>query len=114
MPAELPTDVMTRRVIRTGLTEATGHEVEFDDALQSITITTSTEQKITLDPEKIEVSTTSGSVKITLDLSTQSVAIEAPNEIKLKALKSIKLEAAKIDIQGTDTTTIKGGMVNIN
>src|SRR5262245_59569454 len=37
--APVPTDVPTKRVIRTGLTAAVGHEIEFDDLLQTITIT---------------------------------------------------------------------------
>jgi uncharacterized protein involved in type VI secretion and phage assembly len=106
----------TKRVIKTGITAGVGHEVEFDDGPgQSITITTSTKQKIVLDTETIELSTTGGSVSITLDLKTQKVSIQAPQiEIGGSKTASLKLNAAKVEINGTATTTIKGGVVNIN
>jgi uncharacterized protein involved in type VI secretion and phage assembly len=110
------TDVPTKRVIRTGLKAGIGHTLEFDDGVnQSVTITTSTKQKIVLDKEKIELSTTGGSVSITLDLKTQKVSIQAPQiEIGGAKTASLKLNAAKVEITGTTTTTIKGGLVNIN
>jgi uncharacterized protein involved in type VI secretion and phage assembly len=105
-----------KRVIKTGIIAGIGHEVEFDDGPgQSITITTVTKQKILLDKEKIELSTTGGSVSITLDLKTQKVSIQAPQiEIGGAKTASLKLNAAKVEINGKATTTIKGGVVNIN
>jgi uncharacterized protein involved in type VI secretion and phage assembly len=55
-PVSDPIQATTKRVIKTGVTSGVGHEVEFDDLSQSITITTSTKQQITLDPQKIEIS----------------------------------------------------------
>src|SRR4051812_8082632 len=43
-PLLLPTDFRAKRVIKTGIAGAPGHEVEFDDVLQSIKITSSTKQ----------------------------------------------------------------------
>jgi uncharacterized protein involved in type VI secretion and phage assembly len=105
-----------KRVIKTGIIAGIGHEVEFDDGPgQSITITTVTKQKILLDKEKIELSTTGGSVSITLDLKTQKVSIQAPQiEIGGAKTASLKLNAVKVEITGKATTTIKGGVVNIN
>jgi|ERR1044072_2136840 phage baseplate assembly protein gpV len=110
-------DVPTKRVIKTGLKKGFGHMLEFDDGLeQSITLLTSTKQKILLNKEKIEISTTGGTVNITLDLKTQKLSIEAP-QIEIGGLKtvSLKLSAQKIDIGDTKSqTTIKGTPVMIN
>ncbi|HEX8893948.1 MAG TPA: hypothetical protein VF783_11530 [Terriglobales bacterium] len=40
-----------------------GHTVERDEALQWVEITTSTQQQITMEPTKIEISTTEGLLK---------------------------------------------------
>ncbi|HEV7473306.1 MAG TPA: phage baseplate assembly protein V [Pyrinomonadaceae bacterium] len=112
-PVTIPTDFLTKRVIKTGMTSALGHEIEFDDALQSIKITTSTSQKITIDPLKIEMTNLAGTVKITLDNTQQAIAIEAVASIELKAAQ-IKLTAANIDINGTVATNVKStGVCNI-
>lgn len=112
-PLTLPTDFLIKRVIKTGVTSGVGHEIEFDDALQSIKITTSTQQKITIDPLKIEMSNMAGTVKITLDNTQQAVSIQAVASIELKAAQ-IKLKAANIDIDGTVATNVKSsGVCNI-
>jgi Type VI secretion system/phage-baseplate injector OB domain len=120
-PISLPTDMQTKRLIKTGLTPATGHLLEFDDALQSVTITTSTQQTVTLDPTKIELKTSLGTVKLTLDLAQQSISIQALappplGVIELKATK-ISLQAAEIEIGNmltTAKTTVQGATVMIN
>jgi uncharacterized protein involved in type VI secretion and phage assembly len=103
-PATLPTDFITKRVIKTGLTEALGHEIELDDLEQSITITSSTMQKVTIDPTKIEMTNVAGTVSITLDNLTQKVSVIAAAKIELTST-AIEMTAASIDI--------KGGKVNI-
>jgi uncharacterized protein involved in type VI secretion and phage assembly len=113
-PLVAPPELLIKRVIKTGIAGGLGHEVEFDDALQSITITSSTQQKITIDPLKIELTNLAGSVKISLDNTTQTISIEALNSIELKAAAQIKLQAANIDIQGTVLTNITGTLVKIN
>jgi uncharacterized protein involved in type VI secretion and phage assembly len=106
---------MTKRVIKTGLIAGLGHEVEFDDGPgQSITITTTTQQKIMLDKEKIEISTTGGQVKVTLDFTKQAITIQALSSIEIKAVGTLKLSAAKVEIAGKTQTTITGGIVMIN
>jgi uncharacterized protein involved in type VI secretion and phage assembly len=113
-PVTIPTDFLTKRVIKTGVAAGVGHEIEFDDALQSIKITTSTQQKITIDPLKIELANTAGTLKITLDNTQQGISIEAVTSIELSALQ-IKLKATNIDIEGTAATNIKSsGVCNIN
>lgn len=114
MPSSNPVDLLVKRIIKTGVAGGIGHEVEFDDALQSISITSSTEQKITIDPLKIELSNTAGTLKITLDNTTQGISIEAVNSLELKATQ-IKLQGANIDIEGAVATNVKSsGMCQIN
>jgi uncharacterized protein involved in type VI secretion and phage assembly len=112
------TDVPTKRVIKTGLKGGFGHMIEFDDgAGMSITILTATQQEIVLDKDKIQISTTGGTVSITLDLASQKVSISAPQiEIGGAQTASIKLSAAKIEIGDAATlnTSVKGTQVMIN
>jgi uncharacterized protein involved in type VI secretion and phage assembly len=103
-PLLLQTDFLTKRVIKTGIAGGLGHEVEFDDALQSITITSSTKQKIVIDPLTITIANTAGTLSIALDNATQSISIQAALKIELKATQ-ISLEGAQVDI--------KGALVNI-
>ncbi len=60
-------------MIKTGLKGGVGHEVEFDDVKQSITIESTTKQQVTIDPTKIELTNTAGTLSITLDNKTQTV-----------------------------------------
>ena len=99
-PMTLPTDFLFKRVIKTGVAGGLGHEVEFDDALQSIKITSSTQQTITIDPLEIKIAGTGGTTSITLNTSTQTITIQAPLKIELKAAQ-ISLEGATIDLKGT-------------
>src|SRR6476660_277920 len=86
-PLSLPTDFLAKRVLQTGLGGAPGHMVEFDDTLQSITITTSTSQKVVMDPLTIEISAFKGTAKITLEAGPPpSITIEnTAGDINLKA-----------------------------
>jgi uncharacterized protein involved in type VI secretion and phage assembly len=114
-PVSVPIVNQTKRMFRTGLPKSPlGHEIEFDDLAQSVTITTSTKQKIALEPTKIEISTTGGTVSITLDLAQQAIAIKGVLSIDLSAEGQISLSAAKISIKGDLQTEIQGGMVSIN
>jgi len=99
-PLTVPTDFLVKRVIKTGLSEGLGHEITFDDALQSITITSSTQQKITIDPLKIKIENTAGTLSVTLDNASQTVSVQSALKIELKATQ-ISLEGAQIDIKGS-------------
>ncbi|MEP7117827.1 MAG: phage baseplate assembly protein V [Acidobacteriota bacterium] len=103
-PLTLPTDFLIKRVIKTGLAGGLGHEIEFDDALQSITITSSTQQKITIDPLQIRLENTAGTLSIAMDNTTQTITVQSALKIEMKALQ-ISLEGTQVDI--------KGAMVNI-
>jgi uncharacterized protein involved in type VI secretion and phage assembly len=99
-PLTLPTDFLTKRTMKTGVGGAPGHEVEFDDLLQSIKIKTSTEQKIEIDPLAIKISSTAGTLTISMDNATQTISIQAAAKLELKA-PQISLEGLQVDIKGT-------------
>ncbi len=99
-PLDLPTDAASKRVIKTGIAGAPGHTMEFDDLLQSVSITTSTQQKIELKPEKLEISGAFGALSISLDTASLTVTIQAALSLELKA-ESISIEGVNIDIKGT-------------
>ena len=114
-PASSGLEATTKRILKTGIQSGVGHVVEFDDGTgQSITITTVTKQKMVMDTEKIELSTTGGQVKITLGLTDQSISIQALKSIEIKSQGTLKLSAAQIEIAGQAQTKITGGMVMIN
>jgi phage baseplate assembly protein gpV len=102
-PALLPTDPITKRVIRTPL----GHQIEFDEALQTVTITTSTFQTIKLDPTQIELSTTGGAATVTLNV-LGSVSIQSALSIELKA-PTITLEGGTLELKGAGAVNLNGG-----
>jgi uncharacterized protein involved in type VI secretion and phage assembly len=112
-PASAPNDFLTKKIIKTGLTDVLGHQIELDDALQSIIITTSTDQKITLDPTKIELTNLAGSVMVQLDNEKQSVTISAVNKIELNAAISIELNAAKIDMSAAEVSITSTGPCSV-
>lgn len=118
-----PVDVVTKRVLRTGLTEAVGHEIEFDDGVgQSITITTSgvtplERQQITMSPTGIVLENLAGIVTIKLDNVAQKISISGPQiEIGGESTAQITLKAGRISIGSATTveTSIQGTMVRIN
>jgi uncharacterized protein involved in type VI secretion and phage assembly len=108
IPVGDPVSALAKRIIRSGVTAGTGHEIELDDTEQSVTITTSTKQKITMDPGKIELTNLAGTVKITLDNAGQSVSITAAASLKLEA-PQITLKGATVEVNGTAMTTVKSG-----
>lgn len=106
-PLSAPTDFTTTRLIRTGLSPSPlGHEIKFDDALQTVTITTATQQTIILSPDKIEISGAMGALKLTLDSATQSISLVAPAKIELQAAQ-ISLKGAQVSIEGTGNLDLK-------
>ncbi|WP_437569820.1 phage baseplate assembly protein V [Sorangium sp. So ce542] len=105
-PLTNPVDFVTTRLIRTGLNNVpVAHEIKFDDAQQTITITTSTQQKVTLSPQAIEISGTGGAVQIKLDTSTQSISLVAPAKIELQAAQ-ISLKGAQVSIEGNANVNV--------
>lgn len=119
-PLRPPPDFLVKRVIKTGMKGGVGHEVEFDDALQSVKITTSTKQKITIDPTTIELKNTAGTLAIKMDNQSQTISISAAVKIELKATQisiqgtKIELKGTTVDIKASGPCTIKGLAVKIN
>jgi uncharacterized protein involved in type VI secretion and phage assembly len=120
-PLTLPTDFLIKRVIKTGMDGGPGHEIEFDDALQSITITSSTEQKIKIDPLAIELSNTAGTLTIKMDNSSQTISITSAlnlelkgTNVKIEGLAQVELKGAIVNVQATGPCSIQGLPVKIN
>jgi len=113
----IPTDVVSKRIIRTGLNDKVGHQIEFDDLLQSITITSSppaAEQKIKMDPTGISLENKTGTVKISMSNATQMITVEAVTGIQLKSKGLIKIEGSMITMEATGPCVISGKPVKIN
>jgi len=113
----LPTDVITKRIIRTGLNAKVGHQIEFDDLKQSITITSSppaAEQTIKMDPTGITLKNQTGTVTISMDNLKQTITVEALTGIELKSEGFIKMGAALISIEADGPCVISGTPVKIN
>jgi hypothetical protein len=122
LPASIPTDTLTKRYIKTGMTSGVGHEVEFDDVIQTITITTSLGQTIKMGPTGIEI--TSGTNKITMgppvpgasvvqvQAGTNTIQL-TPTGITVTAAQTLTLTAPTVNISG-GTINIKGPNVMIN
>jgi uncharacterized protein involved in type VI secretion and phage assembly len=119
-PTLIPLDALAKRILKTGVAGGLGHEIEFDDVLQSITITTSTHQKITLDPLSISLSNLAGTIRIELDNKTQSVSIQAAKKIDLTATEialtgaSVEIKAGKVGITSAGPCTVTGLPIKLN
>ena len=99
-PSLAPTDPVTTRKIRTPL----GHELSFDEALQSVTLTSNTMSTVTLDPEKAQLSTPTASVTIG---KAGDVTITAATKLTLKA-PVIEITAdTLLTVQSNGTGTVK-------
>lgn len=96
-------DAQGQRVLRT----PAGHEIFFDDKQQSIVITSASGQKLTLDPNGIEVSAGQGAAKLTLGTSGE-VTLEGLS-ISVKASASAELKATSVQINGDAETALKAG-----
>ena len=107
-------DAPAKRVIKTGLVKGgPGHQIEMDDALQSISIESMTKQKVTIDPAKIELSNAAGTLTITLDNQTQTITIKG-GQIKLSGKVSIGLDAPDIKITAGTSVSIAGKTCSIS
>jgi uncharacterized protein involved in type VI secretion and phage assembly len=106
-PALSPTDAITKRTIHTPL----GQELTFDEMQQSVTVSNTTKQSLTLDLTGATLA--AGTVppptraSITLSVSGQ-VTIEGLVGIKLKA-PLIEIDGKVVKISGTASTIVDGG-----
>ncbi len=122
VPVTDPFTALTTRTIKSGVVAGQGQEIELDDLVQAVTITTVTGQKIRLDPDTIELTNLAGTISISMANSSQSISIKSvgtisleATEIKLKALASVSVEGGvSASFKGTGTASISGGLVTIN
>jgi len=126
-PATIPTDFLTKRILQTGMMDSPiGHSIEFDDALQSVKITTSTQQQITLDPTRICISTAEGLLTITLDIlsappgiqiqsTTGDITLSAPlGTITLDGMNVAIQSEVSTDISSSGVVSVEGDLVTLN
>jgi phage baseplate assembly protein V len=102
-PAKAPTDPVTRRLLRT----PAGHLFEFDDAAQTVTVETSTGQRLVLTPEKIELTTAGGSARLSLE--TNGTVTVKGLKIDLDALQSVTLGGLTVEVKGSAGVKVNGG-----
>ena len=95
-PRTKPLDPVTTIALRTEV----GHEVELDDLGQTLTVTTSTGQKIELSPTSISLTTSGGTASVTLSQS---------GEVSIKAQSKVSIEAPQVQVTGLASTTVEGG-----
>jgi len=113
-PALMPTDAVTKRKIRTPL----GHELEFDEATQTVTLLSNTRSTLTLRPDKVELSTPLATVTVgkagdvTITASTK-ITLDAPL-IEIKAGVMLTLEGKAAQLKATTACEITGKPVKIN
>jgi uncharacterized protein involved in type VI secretion and phage assembly len=115
-PAPGPTDAGTKLIVRT----RAGHEIELDDTAQSVTISTATDQTVTLEPGKVELATAGGTAKVTLG-TKGDVTLEGSVSITLKA-PSVSIQGTTVDVKADSAATVKGsamvevqgGVVKVN
>jgi len=116
-PTPIPTDAIFKRMIRT----PAGHEIIFDDLTQSITISSSTKQEISIDPKQIKISTAGDTASVTLD-QTGNITISAALNLTLEAGNSISIKGGTVEIDSVSETkvssvakcTVKAAKVFIN
>lgn len=106
-PTLSPTDAVTKRKIRTPL----GHELSFDEATQSVTLTSNTFSTLTLDLEKAEISTPFAKVTVS---KAGEVTISAEIKLTLDApIVEIKAKTL-LTAQSNGMATFKaGGICNV-
>jgi uncharacterized protein involved in type VI secretion and phage assembly len=116
-PATLPTDSVTKRAIRTPL----GHELEFDEALQTVTLKSATQQTVEMSPDSISISATGGVASITLGtdgsitIRGKSIDLQAVDSIKLTAGTGVEASAAgSVALKAGSTCDVKAPLVAIN
>jgi phage baseplate assembly protein V len=113
-PAPLPTDAVTKRKIRT----PKGHELEFDDMLQKVTLTTNANTRITLDLQKTEISTPAATVTLGVagDVSITGktkITLDAPM-IEINGKASVKIGGKAVQLTASALCQITGKPVKIN
>ena len=114
-PAPSQTDALTKRTIKTPL----GHELTFDEAAQSVTLSSNFKSSVTLDATKAEISTPAAKISIgkagdiTISAKTK-LTLDAPI-IEIKATSVLTAESnGKATFGSKGECTIQGSLVRIN
>ncbi|BAO90267.1 phage baseplate assembly protein V [Caballeronia cordobensis] len=114
-PSLSPTDAVTRRLVRSPL----GHELEFDDALQTVTLKSNLLSKVTLAADKAEISTPTASVTVgklgdvTITAKTR-LTLDAP-VIEIKAKASLTVQSQGVaTLKASGACVVQGSVVKIN
>jgi uncharacterized protein involved in type VI secretion and phage assembly len=113
LPVDDPFTALTSRLMRSGVTAGTGHEIVLDDLQQTVTVKSSTGQKVTLGPAGTELTNAAGTVEVSLDNAGQAITLQAAASIVIKAPK-VSIEGATVEINGSATATLKSaGLCNV-
>jgi uncharacterized protein involved in type VI secretion and phage assembly len=114
-PAIAPTDAVTKRKIRTPL----GHELSFDEATQTVTLTSNAMTTLTLDPTKAEISTPFAKVTVGMagDVSISAktkLTLDAPViEINAKSVLNVSSKGTAA-LKASGACAVQGSVVKIN
>ena len=114
-PSLAQTDPVTKRKIRTPL----GHELSFDEALQSVTLTSNMKSTVTLDPEQALLSTPTASVKIgkagdvTITASTKLTLSAPVIEITADAMLTVSSNG-NATVSAAGACAVKGLPIKLN
>lgn len=95
-PQPASTDPVNKRLIRT----PKGHEIEFDDAGQTVVIKSANGQRVVLGRDKIEISLD--------EQKTTAITLEKGGQLTLKAANTITLDAPTINILARDNVALGG------
>lgn len=114
-PALSPSDAITKRLVRSPL----GHELEFDDALQSVTLKSNLLSKVRLTADKAEISTPTAKVTIgklgdvTISAATK-LTLDAP-VIEISAKASLTVQSQGVaTLKSSGACVVQGSVVKIN
>ena len=113
-PAPSPIDAVNKRKIRTPM----GHELEFDDLLQKVTLTSNAKTTLTLDTQKAEISTPAATVTlgvagdVTITGKTK-ITLDAPL-IEIKAGTLVTIEGKAAQLKASAACEVVGKPVKIN
>lgn len=114
-PALAPTDAVTKRKIRTPL----GHELTFDEATQTVTLTSNTMSTLTLDLDKAELSTPTAKITVgklgNVTISAKTVLSLEAEVIEIKAKKVLNVQSDGVaQFKASAACSVQGATVNIN
>jgi uncharacterized protein involved in type VI secretion and phage assembly len=114
-PALLPTDPVNKRKIRTPL----GHELSFDEATQTVVLSSNTFSTLTLDPVKAEISTPMARVSVgkagEVTITAATTLTLMAQDIQIVAGKTLTLSSSTATaVSSSGPCAVQGSVVKIN